>query len=151
MLRKILNRGIHFIKFGFSFFRSGEPYVSDKIILMIDGDPDFCVLQADTLGKQGFRVLLAHTLESAAFQMNAHNPSIILLDHELPDGSGFSFLEKNESALEYKSVILMTADPSAVSGVTTMIPGVINILQKPFPPDSLNMMVYLAAHFSRQV
>ena len=151
MLRKILHRGIHFIKFGFSFFRSGEPYVSDKVILLIDGNVDFCLFHAHALEKQGFRIMLAHTLESATFQMNAHNPAIILLDHELPDGSGLGFLEKNESALERKSVILMTADPTTASRATTMIPEGINILTKPFPPAVLNKMVYLAAHFSKQV
>ena len=148
MLRKILYRGIHFIKFGFSFFRPGEPYVSDKTILLINGDPDFCHLHGDELAKQGFKSIFAFTLESAQLQLNSYNPDIILLDHKLPDGPGIEFLKQNESVLEQKQVIFMTADASTASKVTAMKSGIFNILPKPFQPAALNKMIYLAAHFS---
>jgi two-component system, NtrC family, response regulator AtoC len=148
MLRKIFYRGIHFIKFGFSFFRSGEPYVSDKTILLINGDLNFCRLHGDELENQGFKVVFAHTLELATLKLNAYNPNIILLDQKLPDGSGIGFLEKNILALEHKPVILMTADESAASGNISMKPRVFEILSKPFQPSALNKLVYMAAHFS---
>jgi len=144
----IFNRGIHFIKFGFSFFRSGEPYVSDKTILLINGDVDFCRFHSDELEKQGFKVILAHTLELATLKLNTYNPNIILLDQKLPDGSGVGFLEKNILALEHKPVILITANASAVPGNITMKPEVFEILSKPFQTSALKKLIYQAAHFS---
>jgi two-component system response regulator AtoC len=147
MIRKFFYTVVHFIKFGFSFFRSGEPYVSDKTILLINGDVDFCQFQGDELEKLGFKVIFAHTLEIATLKLSAYKPNIILLDQKLPDGSGIGFLEKNMFTLEDKPVILMTADASTVLGNMTMKPGVFEILSKPFQPSALNKLVYQAAHF----
>jgi DNA-binding NtrC family response regulator len=148
MVRKFFYTVVHFIKFGFSFFKSGEPYVSEKTILLINGEVDFCRFHRDELEKQGFKVVIAHTLELATLKLNAYNPNIILLDQKLPDGSGIGFLEKNISALEHKPVILMTTDASAASGNIIMKPEVFEILSKPFQPATLNKLVYLAANFS---
>lgn len=148
MVRKFFYTVVHYIKFGFSFFKSGEPYVSDKTILLINGEADFCRFHGDELEKQGFKVIIAHTLELATLKLNVYNPNIILLDQKLPDGSGIGFLEKNILTLESTPVILMTADTSAVSENITLKPEVFEILPKPFQPSALNKLVYQAAHFS---
>ena len=148
MLRKIFYTCIHFIKIGFSFFRSDDAYVSDKTMLLVDGEVDFCQLNANALEKQGFKVIVAHTLESAKFQLYAYNPTIILLNHKLPDGPGIEFLEKNKLVLENKHVVFMTEDSSIELRATSVKLGAFDILPKPFEPSALNKIVYLAANFA---
>ncbi len=138
---------MHFFTLGFSFFRSGQPYVSDKTILLINGDVDFCRLHGNALEKRGFKVLFAYTLESAQFQLITNNPHIILLDNKMPDGRGTGFLEKNKSVLEHTPVILITGDASSVPGAMAMKSETLEILRKPFPSSALNKMIYLAANF----
>lgn len=148
MLRKIFYRCIHFIKIGFSFFRSDDSYVSNKTILLVDGEVDSCQLNANALEKQGFKVVVAHTLESAKFQLNAYSPTIILLDHKLPDGLGIEFLEKNKLVFENKHVVFMTEDSSTDLRAVSVKLGAFDILPKPFEASALNKIVYNAAIFA---
>ena len=147
MFRKIIHKCLHFIKFSFSFFRSIDPYASNKTILLVDNETDFCDLIGNALDKQGFKVIVAHTLASAITQLKTYNPSIILLDQNLPDGLGIDFIGENKSTLENKNIILISANPSTELRETAMKLGVFDFLSKPLPPSALNKVVYLAATF----
>src|ERR1700729_928201 len=115
-----------------------ENYGVNKTILLVDDELDFCFLISQTLRKQGFKVVSAHTLESAKTELAACDPTIILLDHNLPDGLGTEFLEKNKSLLERKYVIYITGDksPELRSAATGL--GIFDFLPKPFHPSALN-------------
>ena len=147
MLSKIFYNSIDFVKFSFSFFRSMDNYVANKTILLADDEVDFCRLIGSVLHKQGFKVVFAHSLESAKFLLLTHDPAIILLDQNLPNGLGTEFIEKNRAVLADKHIILITADPSNELRAIAMKLGVFDFLSKPFQLSALNKMIYLAASF----
>jgi two-component system response regulator PilR (NtrC family) len=138
----------NFLTFSFPFFRSMDTYVTNKTILLVDDDLDFCDLIAPILEKQGFKVITAYTLESAKVQLIAYSPSIILLDHIMPDGLGAEFLVSNKKQLENKNVIFITGDPSSDLMDKVKDLGVFDFLPKPFHPSVLNKIIYLAATFN---
>ena len=148
MLSKLVHIFGNFLTFSFSFFRSMDTYVTNKTILLVDDDADFCDLIAPLLQRQGFKVLSAYTLESAKDQLIAYSPSIILLDHLMPDGLGAEFLVTNKTQLENKNVIFITADPSPDLKDKVKELGVFDFLPKPFHPSALNKIIYLAATFN---
>jgi DNA-binding response OmpR family regulator len=125
-----------------------ESYVTNKTVLVVDDEVDFCHMIRSVLGKQGFKVVLAHTLEFAKVQLTIHNPTIILLDHNMPDGLGTRFLQENKSALEHKHVIFITGDTSPAVKDEALKLGVFDFLPKPFHYSALNKVMYLAATFN---
>ncbi len=138
----------NFTKFVFSFFKSMESYVTNKTVLVVDDEIDFCHMIRSVLSKQGFKVILAHTLEFAITQLATHNPTIILLDHNMPDGLGTRFLENNKSALKNRHVIFITGDDSPAIKDEAIKLGVFDFLPKPFHYSALNKVMYLAATFN---
>jgi diguanylate cyclase (GGDEF)-like protein/PAS domain S-box-containing protein len=60
-----------------------------RCVLIVDDDPVFTLLAAETLQQGGFRVPVAHTRRSALELFESEKPDLVLLDVELPDASGF--------------------------------------------------------------
>jgi two-component system response regulator HydG len=147
MLRKIFNGCLKLITSRFTFFRSVENYVSDKTILLVDDDPDFCRLIRRTLEKKGFKVVVAYTFTSAKQKLDIYNLYIIIMNQNLPDGTGTEFLEKNKPRLENKLVIIVTSDSSSALSENLKVSGVVDFVSKPFNPAVLSKMVYLAVNF----
>lgn len=63
-------------------------------ILLVEDDMDIQKINTAYLIKQGYDIITADTLESAYEAVTQNNPSLIVLDVQLPDGSGVSFCEK---------------------------------------------------------
>ncbi len=59
-----------------------------RSVLMIDDDSVFTLLAGEALQQAGFQVSIAHNLASALELFEKDPPEIVLLDVELPDGSG---------------------------------------------------------------
>ncbi|MGH7468279.1 MAG: response regulator [Longimicrobiales bacterium] len=60
-------------------------------ILLIEDNEDLAFGLQINLEGEGFRVLVAHTLQAANMALQ-HTPDLIVLDLMLPDGNGFDFL-----------------------------------------------------------
>lgn len=132
----------------FTFFKSAENYVSDKTVLLADNELDFCRLIRQTLGKEGFKVAVAHTFTLAKLQLDMHDPYIIVMNQHLQDGTATLFLEKNKLRLENKHVIIIRSDSRSAEKKNLKTSRVVDFLSKPFDPDVLSKMVYLAANFT---
>ena len=122
--------------------------LSIKTVLLVDDELDFCFLVSQALRKQGFRVISAHTLESAQKELIANNPTIVLLDHHLPNGLGTTFIKKNRLLLKGKYVVYITADQNLDLKFHTIGYNIFDFLPKPFYPSTLNKIIYLAASFN---
>ena len=132
----------------FTFFKSAENYVSDKTVLLADNELDFCRLIRQTLEKEGFKVAVAHTFTLAKFQLDIHDPYIIVMNQHLQDGTATLFLEKNKLQLENKHVIIIRSDSHSTEKENLKTSRVVDFLSKPFDPHFLSKMVYLAANFT---
>jgi len=99
-------------------------------ILVADDEPVVRHLLAQSLGGQGFEVLLAET-GSAAFALVKKNPpSLVLTDINMPDGDGVQLVQwLSESEHKDIPVILMTGDLDQIESKS--LTGAI-ILRKPF-------------------
>ncbi len=60
-------------------------------ILIIDDDPAFLIIHAKMLASAGYQVLKAATGTEGLQRIQAHRPDLVLLDGDLPDGSGLDF------------------------------------------------------------
>ncbi len=107
---------------------------------MIDDEKDFCELLKNILLKENFVVDCAFTLEEAEEKLRG-NPQIVLLDNNLPDGSGLDYLQMHPVPFMNSSVIIITADPTESVKEKATREGTVAFLSKPFSVQTIRDMV----------
>ena len=63
-------------------------------ILVVDDDPNICMALAVRLKFHGYSVVSATDISSALTMASAEMPDLVILDINLPDGDGFSFMDR---------------------------------------------------------
>ena len=98
--------------------------------LIVDDDPGFLSGLVELVKREGFAVASATSLKQAREEIAANPPDILLVDLNLPDGSGLSLLEgvEPETAPE---VVLITGSASVETAVEALRSGVADDLTKP--------------------
>jgi DNA-binding NtrC family response regulator len=111
-----------------------------KKILVIDDERDFCELIKNILLKENFIVDCAFTLGEAEEKLREH-PQVVLLDNNLPDGSGLDYLQMHPVPFMNSSVIVITADPTESVKEKAKREGTVAFLSKPFSVKTIRDMV----------
>lgn len=65
-----------------------------KKILIIDDEPDYCMIMKSYFVRKGFEVHIAPTLREGMDQLKSLQPEILFLDNNLPDGKGWLMLDE---------------------------------------------------------
>lgn len=103
----------------------------EKRILIIDDDRELSMLIKDMLEDNGYEVCMAATLDEAYTAMQEQMPLLILLDINLPDGTGFELCED----LRQKSqvpIIFASARTGEYDKITGLDMGGDDYLAKPY-------------------
>lgn len=100
-------------------------------ILVIDDDRDLSRLLQDMLEDEGFAVFLVHSLEEAYTFLETEQVHLILLDINLPDGTGFE-LCRELRANSTVPVLFASARTSENDKVVGLELGGDDYLEKPF-------------------
>ncbi|HET7003048.1 MAG TPA: response regulator [Puia sp.] len=103
-----------------------------KSILIIDDEKDLCELIRLILKDQNYKVVCAFSLAEGKRKWSRMKPAVILLDQNLPDGSGLGFVEQNPSFLLNSKVIMITADTRPDIKIRAEIARIDHFIQKPF-------------------
>jgi DNA-binding response OmpR family regulator len=111
-----------------------------KKLLVVDDEQDFCKLVVLMLHQEPYQVKCAFSLREASEKLEKEHPAILLLDNNLPDGSGLDFLIRSRDQINDCQVILITADPSEQLRQKAMDAGVL-FLQKPFGLKKIREMI----------
>ena len=101
-------------------------------VLIIDDEVDLCALLKTALPKDKFWVDCAHTLADAEAKMKNLEVDIILLDNNLPDGSGLEYFNLYPRKFKKSKVVFITADPAADIDERADLSGVAAFIRKPF-------------------
>ena len=96
--------------------------------LIVDDDPGFLEGLTELVKREGFVVSSALSLKQAREEMAANPPDILLVDLNLPDGTGFDLVEGLDPAPE---VVLITGQASVETAVESLRRGVADYLTKP--------------------
>ncbi|MFN7943437.1 MAG: sigma-54 dependent transcriptional regulator [Thermoanaerobaculia bacterium] len=114
---------------------------SRRTLLIIDDEALFVRAVADYLSDLEVEVLHAATLGAASAIARERLIDVVLLDQQLPDGSGAdlcpALLEGNEQC----KIIFVTAYPSFDNVVTALRGGAFDYVVKPCEPDALRLAV----------
>ena len=86
-------------------------------VVIVDDELLFAELRRVALrAAEGIEVLaVVHDVKSAIVALNEHRPDVVIADYHLPDGTGADIARAVRSTLPDTSVLVLTADPSAVT------------------------------------
>lgn len=105
-------------------------------ILIVDDEPDLCLLLKSYFIKKNYEVVSASTLQEGIAQMKAFLPDILFLDNNLPDGIGWSKVESFLQVNPALRLFLMSGYPP-----TPDIPGLsYQVLTKPISFADLEIL-----------
>src|SRR5215212_7290543 len=63
-------------------------------ILIVDDEPDYCMIMKNYFQEKNYEVLLADTLKEGLELIDKSSPDILILDNNLPDGQSWPHVEK---------------------------------------------------------
>ena len=67
-------------------------------VLIVEDDVDAARMMAALVADAGFTVAMAHNLRDARRQIALQPPDLVLLDLQLPDGSGMKLFDDPQSS-----------------------------------------------------
>jgi nitrogen regulation protein NR(I) len=87
------------------------------------------------------QVLTARTGAEGLAQARAHNPDVVVLDLQLPDGSGLLLLPQLQALDPKRPVIFVTAHGTTETAIEAMKAGAFDYLVKPVDLDRLSQLL----------
>lgn len=109
-----------------------------NVILVVDDEQEIRNLFFRYLGKKGYVVLLAGTIEEEKKILESRIPDLIFLDINLPDGNGLEELLRLKPHCDSCKVVLMSAFDQREDQKEAFDSGAIDFLSKPFSLARLN-------------
>lgn len=109
-----------------------------KSVLLIDDSPELLKLNQRVLRPQGYHILTAETLQKARALLAEAEPDAIVLDIDLPDGSGIDFCRELEGRIP---VVFLTARCDEQAAREGLQAGGMAFLTKPYQVEELQNAV----------
>jgi len=106
--------------------------------LIVDDDLEVLQVLAEFVKREGFVASVASTIGQAREEIEANPPDILLVDIQLPDGSGLDLLDGLQAAAD-PEVVLITGNASVATAVDALRRGVTDYLTKPVDFARLKM------------
>jgi DNA-binding NtrC family response regulator len=111
-----------------------------KLILIVDDDATARYGMRRAL-EETYPIVEAESAAAARSVLARENPQLLLLDIEMPEESGLSFLQELKAKENSPAVIMITAYGSEKVAVEAMKAGAYDYLPKPFEVDELRLVV----------
>ena len=106
-------------------------------VLIVEDDVDSAASLRALIASERFSVSLAHSLRDARKHMAMRSPDIVLLDLQLPDGSGMD-LYADPQLMANSEVVLITGHASLDTSIQALRLGAADYLVKPINMRQLN-------------
>ncbi len=116
--------------------------MSGKRVLIVDDEPMVRWMFGETLRDWGYEVAGAGSAAEARAEMVAVPPTAILLDINLPDGSGLDLLRDIKRLQPQTAVIMITANAVYENAVDALRGGADDFLGKPVNIDELRFILH---------
>lgn len=112
-------------------------YLRDKRILVVDDEEELLEMVVSILEEDGFwNIMTAASVKDALEAAGVFKPELAILDVMLPDGSGFSLMERLKAQADYP-ILFLTARGEADDRLTGLGLGADDYMVKPFLPREL--------------
>jgi len=120
-------------------------------ILIVDDEPDICLVLEDLLRYEGYTVRSVMTGREALHEAEYRQYGAVILDLGLPDLSGFAVLRGLEEFDPLLPVIVLTASAQDSHTVESLRRGAFAYITKPYNPDELKIILRQAVDVRKLV
>ena len=119
------------------------------LVLIVEGDADIASDLQHDLQEAGYQTSHANSVMQGLTRAREHNPDLVLLELNLPDGNGREVLVRLQRTIRVR-VIVLTANNSISEKVELLDLGANDYVVKPYNPDELiaRVAVQLRVPFS---
>src|ERR1700678_2742638 len=118
-------------------------------LLVIDDEERLLSSFRRVFSGENIEVLTAPTGAEGLKQVRAHNPDVVVLDLQLPDGSGLGVFQQIQALDARKPVIFVTPPGATDTGIGAMKRGAFDYLVKPVDLDRLSQIIERAFEAAR--
>ncbi len=108
-------------------------------ILIVDDEPFIRLVLHEALRSWGYETLEAGTVAEATKIFEEEEPSVVLLDIELPDGSGLDVLTRIKAKSPDSIVIMVTGSVDVPNTVSALRGGAHDFIGKPIKLEELRV------------
>ena len=126
-----------------------SPRNSTKEILVVDDDQAIRWTLKEALQSWGFTPIEAGTVAEAIKLFNAHLPAAVLLDIDLPDGSGLDVLREIKNEHRDAIVIMITGNVHIDNTISALRGGAYDFIGKPINLEELRVTIRNAIEASQ--
>jgi DNA-binding NtrC family response regulator len=116
-------------------------------VLIVDDDPEIRA-GLEALLADDWDVHIAATAREGIVAFGEFSPDVVLLDVELPDGSGLDLLSQFKMYSETTAIVMMSGAGTLDRVIESMKHGAETFLQKPFDYDSLTLTLEQACRIA---
>lgn len=106
-------------------------------VLLIDDEPIVLDVLKIALEKKAFTVVSVQRVTDAVKALETQRFGALLVDKNLPDGSGLDVIRAARSRQPFCACMMMTGYPNVTSILEALRLGAVDYLEKPFPQMSL--------------
>jgi two-component system nitrogen regulation response regulator GlnG len=118
-------------------------------LLVVDDEPIICHSFRKVLTRPEIEVLTAGTVSDGWQRVRDDQPDVIVLDLQLPDGSGLDLFERVRATDPKRPVIFVTAHGTSDTAIEAMKRGAFDYLTKPVDLDHLTHLLDRAFEAAR--
>lgn len=128
--------------------RGDSDPLNRRTVLVVDDSPTVRKLVSITLEKRGYRVVSAFDGVAAIKEIASHNPSMILMDVNMPrlDGYQLCKLVKKHETTRDIPVLMLTGTDGMFDRLRGRLVGCAGYIAKPFTPEDLVSIVEQHIH-----
>lgn len=113
----------------------------ERLVYILDPDAETCEVLAATLRGEGFRAIVASTVEAFNAELARRRPDVALINARIGPADGLAVLRRARAARSQLPVFMLQDRPLVEPAVAAMKAGATDVLIKPFDPDRLVLLV----------
>lgn len=110
-------------------------------LLVVDDEPIICHSFRRVFASTEVEVVTAGTVAEGWHRIEADRPDVIVLDLQLPDGTGLDLFDRVRAADRKRPVIIITAHGTTDAAIEAMKRGAFDYLTKPLDLDGMSRLL----------
>ena len=116
------------------------------LVLLVDDEPDLCMLMQMTLSRMGIKTHMAHHLKQAQHFLGEYHYDACITDFNLPDGNGLELVKYVTQHYPKTPIAVLTAYANMEIAIAALKAGAFDFVSKPINQQHLHQLMQKALH-----